>query len=391
MMKKFICFISIWAFCILIIAVFSATASGQETCSATPLMNKDKKWRIGYLEGGPYKDYKQTLEATVAGFMALGWIETQHLPEIADAEDTGKLWQWMATSLKSEYIEFVPDGYWSSDWDEAQRLKIRTVVLQRLDDLRDIDLMIAMGTWAGQDLANNRHDTPTVVVSSSDPVASKIITSPQDSGFDHVHARCDPTRYETQLRMFHNIVGFKKLGVTYEDTLAGRGYAALASIEKVAKEKNFKIIRCKCELDIPDVKKRLENIVRCHTELAVQIDALYLTESNIPLKNLPLVLAPLVKAKIPTFSQNGSDEVKYGVLLSIAQADFKPVGRFHAETIAKIFNGARPRQLPQVFQEPPKIAINLKVAQIINWKPPLDIFEIADEVYKEIQSVKNEE
>jgi len=389
-MKKCIRVISIRALIILIISAFSAVAYGQETFSSKPLMNKGKKWRIGYLEGGPYKDYLDTLEATVKGFMALGWVATKTLPEIPESENTGKLWQWMATSLESTYIEFVPDGYWSSDWDDAQRMKTQSVVLQRLNDKHDIELMIAMGTWAGQDLANNRHDTPTVVLSSSDPVASKIITNPRDSGFDHVHARCDPKRYENQIRMFHRIVGFKKLGVAYEDTLAGRGYAALDSIEKVAREMKFKIVRCKCKLDIPDVKKRLANIVGCHTELASQIDALYLTESNIALQNLPQVLAPLMKAKIPTFSQNGSDEVKHGVLLSIAQADFKPVGKFHAETIAKIFNGAKPRQLPQVFQESPKIAINLKVAQLINWDPPMDIFDIADEIYKEIQIVERE-
>jgi len=390
-MKKNIRVISICTFFIVAITMCSAVASEQKAVSSMPLMNKAKKWKIGYLEGGPYKDYKDTLEATVKGLMKLGWVETRTLPELPDPENTGKLWQWMATSLKSEYVEFVPDSYWSSDWNEAQRKKTQATVLQRLNDRKDINLMIAMGTWAGQDLANHRHATATVVLSSSDPVASKIISSVQDSGFDHIHARCDPTRYETQLRMFHRIVKFTKLGVAYEDTLAGRGYAALDSIEKVAREKKFKIIRCKCKMDIPDIKKRLENIVRCHTDLASQIDALYLTESNIALKNLPQVLAPLVKAKIPTFSQNGSAEVKHGVLLSFAQTDFKPVGKFHAETIAKIFNGAKPRQLPQIFKEPPKIAINLKVAQIINWDPPMDIFDIADEVYKEIQIVKLDE
>ncbi len=382
--NRWLCLLGAWA--ILFGMVYGTLASEQNPYSSTPPANPKAKWRIGYLQGGPYKDYLGTLKATVQGFMVLGWVETRALPQIANPEDTQKLWQWMATSLRSEYIEFVPDGYWSLDWKEERREKMQSVILKRLNDTHDIDLMIAMGTWAGQDLANNRHHTPTVVLSSSDPAASKIIASPLDSGFDHIHARCDPTRYETQLRMFHRIVGFETLGVAYEDTLAGRGYAALDSIEKVAKEKKFKIARCKCKLDIPDVNQRLANIVKCHESLAPRIDALYLTESNIPLKDLPQVLAPLVNAKIPTFSQNGSDEVKHGVLLSIAQADFKPVGMFHAETIAKIINGAKPRQLPQIFKEPPKIAINLKTAELINWTPPMDLFEIADEIYKEIKT-----
>jgi hypothetical protein len=52
------------------------------------------------------------------------------------------------------------------------------------------------------------------------------------------------------------------------------------------------------------------------------------------------VLKPIVEAKLPSFSMLGSTEVRHGALMSIAQADFSYVGLFHAETIARIFNGA---------------------------------------------------
>ena len=105
-------------------------------------------------------------------------------------------------------------------------------------------------------------------------------------------------------------------------------------------------------------------------------------QRGITFKTLPKVLAPLIQEKIPTFSQYGSDEVKYGVLLSIAQAGFKYVGRYTAEVIAKIFNGAKPRDLDQVFEDPPKIAINLKTAIEIGYDPPVDILGAADEIYQ---------
>ncbi len=54
--------------------------------------------------------------------------------------------------------------------------------------------------------------------------------------------------------------------------------------------------------------------------------------------------------------------------------------------MAKILNGARPRQLDQVFEGPPKIAINLKTAQIIGYDPPVDVLGAADEIYQEIES-----
>ena len=50
--------------------------------------------------------------------------------------------------------------------------------------------------------------------------------------------------------------------------------------------------------------------------------------------------------------------------MSLSQASYKYVGEFNAKTIAKTFNGAKPRELGQLFEEPPKIAINLKTAEI---------------------------
>ena len=75
-------------------------------------------------------------------------------------------------------------------------------------------------------------------------------------------------------------------------------------------------------------------------------------------------------------------------MLSIARAGFKYVARFHAETIARIFNGAKPRDLDQFFEDPPRIAINLKTARIIGYDPGVDILGSSDEVFESISAAK---
>lgn len=50
----------------------------------------------------------------------------------------------------------------------------------------------------------------------------------------------------------------------------------------------------------------------------------------------------------------------------------------------KVLNGAKPRDIDQKWQDPPKIAINLKVAEIIGYDPPVDIMMAADEIYEQI-------
>jgi ABC-type uncharacterized transport system substrate-binding protein len=248
--------------------------------------------------------------------------------------------------------------------------------------------MIAMGTWAGQDLANNDHAVPTVVCATSNPLEAGIIKSLDDSGYDHIHARIDPRRFERQVRLFHDIVGFQKLGIAYINTVSGRSYASLSDIEKVAKEEGFEVVRCFLP-DKVEGQELIDRTVVCHKELASKVDAFYVTiQTGVTPKSIPLLMEPLNKNKIPTFSQGGSHEVRYGVLMSIAQAGYKYVSQFHAETIAKILNGSKPRALDQVFEDPPKIAINLAVAETIGYDPPVDILGAADEIYQEVEIAK---
>lgn len=41
-----------------------------------------------------------------------------------------------------------------------------------------------------------------------------------------------------------------------------------------------------------------------------------------------------------------------------------------------------PGDLNQIFEDPRKIAINLKTAKAIEFKPPKGLMEVADEIYK---------
>ena len=355
-----------------------------------PVQNHGKKWRIAYYEGGPYANYPDNLKALAMALSDLGWLEKFVMPDFPDRQDTAQMWKWLCTHIKSDYIQFVADAFWSGNWDAELRRNNRAAVLNRMRKLKDIDLMLAMGTWAGQDFANNEHAVSTVVISASNPVRSKITKSLDDSGFDHLNARVDPNRYQRQITLFYNTFRFQKLGIVYDkETLAGKSYASIDDVNKNAIENGYEIIECHAPSSNTSQHVAKAAIVQCFTEIANKVDAVYITaHRGVTLDNLPALLSPLNAKGIPTFAQQGSEEVRHGVLMSIAQAGFKHVGRFHAETIAGIFNGAKPRDLPQLYEEPPRIAINLKTASIIGYDPPMDILGAADEIYEEIQVVK---
>jgi ABC-type uncharacterized transport system substrate-binding protein len=380
--------ISVSVAVILFLSFSTGFAADKKPYPTSPPAKVTKKWRIGYYEGGHYKNYPITLTGIVNSLSELGWIEPIMIPQ---EEDTGKIWVWLSANIKSRYIEFPADAYYSYNWKEEYRTQTKQTVIRRLKEGKDIDLMIAMGTQAGQDLANNEHAVPTIVCSVSNAVDSKIVRSVEDSGFDHIHARLDPKRYVRQIESFHDIIGFKRLGVAFADTVAGRTYSAIDDIRKVAKERKFEIIECHI-IDGPISPELQANTIECVKTLAPKIDAFYLTSNrNVNKETLPKIISIMNAVKVPIFSQMGSDEVRQGTFMSIAtSADLKSYGKFHAEGIAKIINGAKPRDLDQVCEAPPKIAFNKAAAKVIDLKD--DVYQLllktAHEVYDKTEVSK---
>lgn len=360
--------------------------SFADEVSVKPVKHNGKKWRMAIYQGGDYADYSKILVSTIKGLMELGWLETKNIPE-KETESTKKIWLWLSKNAKSDYIDFVADGCYSADWNDEDRKNLKKQILLRIENKKDLDFILAVGTWAAQDISNAKIKIPAMGISISDPIASGIIKSVEDSGNDYFITRVDPTRDERQIRIFHDIVGFKKLGIPYEDSLEGRSYAAMEVIEKLSKELNFEIIRAFTkESNVVSKKIAVESVKQALKKLIKTADALYIPVA--PNGISPESITDLVKiindGRIPTFSQSGSEEVKWGLLLSISQSEFKYVGEFNATTIARIFNGAKPGGLNQLFEAPPKIAINLETAEIIGFDLPVDVLVAADEIYQEI-------
>jgi ABC-type uncharacterized transport system substrate-binding protein len=387
------------SFYLIVTISFSANATGSQevqaipvTANATdsyaPVTNEGKRWRIGFYEGGEYIDYQQEFSAMIRALMDIGWIEPKALPE-QSVGNTEALWRWLTNEIKSDYIEFVEDAHYNASWDDQKRTETVSTVLKRLNTKKDIDLMLAFGTWAGKDLADNQHSTPTIVISASDPLASGIIKSLEDSGAEHLYATIDPYRFERQLKVFHELVGFKRLGVAYEDSELGRSYAAIEFVEKVSREKGFEIVRCYTQSDISDQKIAEESVVDCCKSLAKKVDAIYVTnQGGVTINSIPRLVNIVNEQKIPTFSQSGEQEVKSGFLFSLSRSGFRYVAEHNAIVIGKIFNGVPPGAIPLIFEEPLKLAINLKSAKIVGFNPPLLLLGAADEIYNEIQDSK---
>lgn len=364
------------------VPLLQQTARQEQVFPTTPKARADgKKWRIGYFESGDYSEYPRTLKVLAQGLQQLGWLK---IPTIPDNLDGHQMWDFLVNNAKSDTLEFVADAWWQpGNFDATKRPAIRQAIAERVRTRADIDLIIAMGTLAGQDMAALGAPVPTIVGSTSDPVGAKIVKSVEDSGLDNLHARVQPERYQRQVRLFHDIVPFRTLGLVYEDSPEGRTYAAVDAVNQVARELGFTIRSCDARSNGIARDEATANMLTCYKQLAPTVDAVYVTvHRGITPETVAQVGDVLRQAKVPSFAMLGSEEVKKGMLMSLSQADYSYVGLFYAETMARIFNGALPRRLSQIWIDPAKIALNLETARIIGFDPPMDILLAADEVYE---------
>jgi len=363
---------------VLCVAFRAYSQTAPATDLTAPVTKNGAKWRIAYMEGGSYDNYRLVLKGLVSGMAKLGWMEVPDSFATMGFPDERSMWRWLSQNAKTPYLEFVQDAFWTSDWDPGNRHGLKEQAISRLSQSKDIDAVIAMGTWAGQDLANDRHATPVFVVQSSAPVAAGIVKSAEDSSLPHVFAHRDPTRYIRQIRLFSEIVGFKKLGIAFEDTPTGRSYAAVEDVRQTCDALGVKLVECHVATNTPSDPRAEKTYLECCERLAREVDAMYLTHSVAVVKSLPELLAPFTKAKVPTFAQMGIDAVRAGALMSISQTDFSTVGLFYARTIAQVLHGATPASLPQVFEDPPIIAINLETAKNIGFNPSSGVLARAE-------------
>jgi ABC-type uncharacterized transport system substrate-binding protein len=374
--------------CLMLCASLTAVAASGDTLNA-PSLNQGKRWRVAYVETGPYANYAGTLYYLLKGLESRGWVKgVERIPYTWGQTDTKEMWSYISSQKEfSSFIEFVPDSYYSLKSIPGQEGE----VVKRFSQKKDSDLLIVMGTVAGKLMSIEDVQSKIMVFSTSNAVKSGIVKAADSSGRQKVWAHLDPVRYKQQLQVFADIFQFKKMGVVYEDSPNGKAFAAVDDIEAVAKEKRFEIVRklVPGTKGIDDQDRYFKDLLQAHTELAAEVDGFYYAVSPAPgirQEQLYAVLQPFYEKRIPVFAQLGDEDVSRGALLSLARADFFGMGQFGAEQLAKLLNGASADTLPQLYSDTPTIALNFQVAKQIGYKPPFEILLVSDKVFLTIDN-----
>lgn len=345
----------------------------------------EKVWRLAYLEGGSFYEFPKVLVGMAYGMKERGLIKNSMLGVLQTEKTSKEVWDWLSLNAEDNRVEFVADAYYTGEWN-VETFAARCAELQeRIRTKKDIDAVLAFGTWAGKGMTASKSPVPILVISANNPQASGIVNSVETSGKENVFATFVRDYSKRQLTLFHDIFSFKRLGIVYEDTSNGRSSVGLKEIEETADEIGFELVRCLCINS--DTDQARESLLACHKKLADQnVDAVFVTVNNsVKQEMIPKLMQPFAKKGIPSYAQGGSLEVQGGVLLSIAMSDFDEQGKFSGNALADIIlNGKKPEEIPQSYFSVVSLAINLRMATMIGWNPSLEILAAVDEIYTEM-------
>jgi ABC-type uncharacterized transport system substrate-binding protein len=326
-----------------------------------PVSTPAAEYRIAYFEAGPSPIFAKTLQAIKQALTTKGW--------------SGK-------------VAFPHDLYFSPGW-QPEKKEVWRETAKRLMERADLDLIISGGTDAtGLLLEHNNGRTPILAVAVSDPVRSGFVASIDDSGIDNFTTRIVPERYLRAFRMFHAEIGFKRLGLLYVDNENSRNFANVDDAKQVAKEQGFEIVGYK----IAESRTPEECLTAIRTLIERNIDAFWipsLTCFEWPRYDVKRHLDLFVEHRIPTFARQGSEDVRAGALMGFSEVDYTARGEVLADKVIAILQGEKPRSLTMVDDAPPKIAINLFVAQKISFDPSFDLLGASDEIYQDIKLPEN--
>ena len=345
----------------------------------TPTLKNNAKFNIGYTEAIHYSSYAAHFYGILVGLQEMGWINSlEGLPYESGGDNSDEMWQWLVKNQPSDYLNFVSEAYYSFDGNADIKLSAS----DRVKTGTELDLMLVMGTSAGRAVTEVAPDIPVLVFSTSNAIASEIIESDTDSGKDNVWAHVDTKRYRKQVAVLHDIFQFETLGIVYEDSLTGRSYADLDNVRAICEELGVTLVERNVteNTNSDEYPRYRDDMASAFEDIADDVDAFYLTASNLAAADLPGLFEPFYQGQVPVFSQLGGEEVETGAIMSTA-ANYIDIGRYGAQIVSKSLHGENPRYLYATYEDIPLIVLNINNARKIGYEPDFEILLIADKLY----------
>ena len=345
-------------------------------------------FRIAYLDYDEYMPASRQFYYILTGMEEAGWIKEGSIPftfEELEAKNlsTRAMYSALVEANLGPYISFVPGAFHYLAYEKEEN--IAEDLLSRAGE--EIDLIFTFGTSAGVFVKNLNLPIPMMDYSATDPVASGIIaSSTEGSGRANVWAHVEPSLPLRQLKFYHTISPFKKLGILIygDETISG-----VPDIMASSEEIGFELVK----YNIPEQPRETAEELEAYYDLVEEkikelreegIDAFFLTIDLInDLNRLYPLLSLFYERGIPVYLMDDVNSVERGGLLLICANDMENIGRFITDVFGQIANGATAGDLPCVYTSAPSIYLNYSVAKSLRYNLSFDFLASCDEIFTE--------
>ena len=373
------------AVCIIVASSIIFNTTGA---SGAPLeKDSNDKLKIGYCQGGDYYEFDYQIYQIGMAMVQSGEVISDELTKMKQGDGAREIWTALCKA-ESDHYTFERDGFFDTESlefagmsDESRNKKLGQMILEK-----DIDLMITMGTSAGLAVKEGC-DVPYMNFIASDPVSSGITGGEECSGDTRAWAHVSSEMEMKALKVMDDIFHPKKIGIIYsaEDPEAYI-YSGAASLDEYSEKNRKKVVREYVTDEYENTEEAYENYKRnmleAHKKLIDSgIDAYVLTPTTLELEDYGEMLEPFVEKGIPVFSLNSTEDVRYGALAAVEMLDYQNIGRFAAHQLSLYREGTSLDSLPQQYDTPPFLVLNIDTMRRTGIKLPLDTLISASKIY----------
>ncbi|MGN0915836.1 MAG: hypothetical protein ACI4NE_05740 [Succinivibrio sp.] len=365
---------------IITLSVFMLTLTSVSALESHDKCDGSKVMRVGVAVGGSYGQFQKQFIYIANALKNDGYLNlSQELPSSFIFNDE-KQWRNFAENSLGGCIEFSPEGLFVLGWEEQFRKEKKKEIIKEVKNKNKIDLLIAIGSTAGKDFSDDSLGIPVVVTGLMVGTGLSFTDPGEFSTRPNLHVQKQPQRYKTELNLFYDLFKPKVIGVLSDsDPEMYKRHGILELLES-AEELGYEVKICKGEIGLP------QEYSRCIKELANGSDAVILAGGNgVDIDNFYEQIKPLIDAQIPTMSRINLEMVKRGSLLGVTDASPESSGKFEARVIEQLYHGKNINEISQYYYAPLKLAINLRVANLIEWKPPFEVIIATEDVFREIK------
>ncbi len=334
-------------------------------------------FRIAFMDlGPPIESSYLCLKGFVEGLQTLGYINESIDFSEAPAEFFA-YYDFVLSHDLGKYVSFDDEPYMIGVGDD-ERIK-ETLVSE--SESGALDIVVGTGTDPGIFLKELDLEIPFLICLATDPVASGIIDSAEDTGDDDIWALVEPNPYKRQFEGYQKMLGFDRIAmmtVNGMDTITGNPLYREKAGELGVKidEINFSEEESLEEDYYDQMYESLKN-----ADLS-EDDAILFAYGTMDDASAPELSGYAAEKGIPSLIGDGDSISEMGGMMCLSCFDYEGYGNYASMVASNVFHGQKAGKQPCIYTSSPHVVLNMTTAKNTGFVTGFDLLRGVDRIYR---------